>query len=335
MYIKRLLILYYYLLVSSLYAQPRMEQVVVLGSGPAGISAAIYTSRANLSTLVLEAEPPDEIALSYIIDNYPGFPEGISGYQLQQKMRDQAIRFGARIEECTVVGVDLSQRPYVIYIEDEDPILTDTVIIALGTSARTLGLESERVLTGYGVSICSICDAALYKDKEVVVVGNGDTALEEALALAGYAAKVTIIPQSNSLKASKKLQSKVQANSKIGFVWDCQIIDITDPKKKSVTGVLLKDLSSAEKRFYPCDGVFVAVGYKPNTELFKGQLALDQAGFIITKAHTMQTSLPGVFAAGTVTDSHYKQAVTGAGMGAMAGIDAFQFIKGLKEEVTP
>lgn len=329
---KRFLILQCYLFFTSLCAQQRIEQVVVLGSGPAGMSAAIYTSRANLSTLVLEAESPDEKALSYTIDNYPGFPEGITGYQLQEKMREQAIRFGTRIEECHVIGVDLSRRPYLIQVEDEDPILTDTIIIALGTSARTLGLESERILTGYGVSICTICDAVLYKGKEVVVVGDGDIALEEALALASYASKVTIVPQCKSLKASKKLQDKVQVNSKIQLIWNCQVVEITDPKKKTVTGVVLKDLSSAERRFYPCDGVFVAIGYRPNTEFFEGQLELDRAGFIMTKPHTMQTSLPGVFAVGTVTDSRYKQAVTGAGMGAMAGIDAFHFIKELEQE---
>lgn len=332
MHIKHFFIILCFLLTSSLYAQQRIEQVVVLGSGPAGMSSAIYTSRANLSTLVLEAEPPDEVALSYLIENYPGIPEGITGFQLQENMRTQAVQFGARIEECRVIGVDLSKRPYLIQVEDEDPILAEALIIALGTSPRTLGIESERLLTGYGVSICTLCDAVFYKNKEVVVVGDGDIALEEALVLSDYASKVTIIPQSNFLKSSESLQHKVQSNSKIHFIWNCQVVEISDPKKKTVTAIRLKDLSSSEKRFYPCDGVFVALGYKPNTELFKEQLELDRGGFIVTRPHTMQTNLPGVFAAGTVTDSRYKQAITGAGMGAMAGIDAFHFIKGFKTE---
>lgn len=331
MCIRRLLI-FLLIISSSLTAEERHEQVVILGSGPSGMSAAIYTARANLSTLVLETAPPEEEELSYVIDNYPGFPQGISGFQLQQKMREQATRFGAKIEQGDVKAIDLSHRPFAVTMEEGETIYAETLIVALGTIAKPLGIESEKSLTGYGVSLCTVCDAFLYTNKEVVVVGDGDLALQEALTLANYASKITLIPQGGALKASKIIQNKLFSNPKIQILWNYQVADIKDPIEKNVTGVVLKGMISNDVKFYPCDGVFVAVGTKPNSDLFKGQLDMDQNGYIITKDHTMHTSVPGVFAAGNIADPRYRQAVIAAGMGGMAGIDAFLYIKNLEKE---
>lgn len=304
-----------------------IEQVVILGGGPAGCTAAIYTSRAGLGTLMVEGDHPSHMVLPDIIENYPGFPEGIEGYQLHSNMRAQAERFGTKIQCRNVVEVDLASHPFLIKFSEGEPILAQALIVALGSSVKCLGLESEKALTGRGVSICTVCDAFLFSEKEVVVVGNGNMACEEALVLANYASKVTIIPQGNTVKASQRLRDQVYANNKIQFIWNNRVEEIQDPKKQHVTGVMLEELSSGQKRFFPCDGVFVALGYKPNSDLFQGQLELHHDGCIALKPFSTETSVSGVFAAGNITDSTYRQTVTAAGSGCMAGLDAYHFIQ--------
>lgn len=321
------LVLHCILFVSTLFGDQKTEQVVILGSGPAGCTAAIYTSRAGLAPLMIEGDAPSQVLLAEIIDNFPGFPEGIEGHQLLENMHTQALRFGTRIDYRNVVAVDLSTSPFVLKFDDGQTVLTQTLIIALGSSVIPLGLDSEKALIGHGVSTCSTCDAFLYTEKEVVVVGNGNMAFEEALALANYASKVTIIPQGNSVKASKHLKEKVDTNDKIQYVWNCSIEEIQDPEKHKVTGIVLKDMKSNKTQLYPCDGVFIALGYRPNTDLFHGQLNLTTEGCIALKPSSTETSKAGVFAAGNITDSRYRQTVTAAGSGCMAGIDAYHFIQ--------
>lgn len=310
-----------------LYGQ-QVEQVVILGSGPAGLSAAIYASRAGLSTLVLEGEEPGgQIGLSYMIENYPGFPKGINGFELGQNMREQAQRFGTRIQAGKIVKVDLKQEPFILQMDDESIILAQTLIIATGASAKWLGLESEKALVGKGVSSCAVCDGIAFKNKEVVVVGGGDTALEDALFVANFASKVTIVHRRDTLKASLYLQKKAFAHPKIHFIWNSTVEDIGDPQKGTVTGVYLKNILTNKTDFLSCQGVFIAIGHKPNTDLFKDSLNLNEEGYIITKPATSETTIPGVFAAGDVADPHYRQAITAAGTGCMAGIDVYHYIQ--------
>lgn len=321
------------LLFNALYGSDQdIEQVLILGSGPAGCTAAIYASRAGLTTLMIEGDRPSHMVLPDIIENYPGFPEGVEGYQLHSNMRSQAERFGTKIQSRNVVEVNLASRPFLIKFNEGEPVLAQALIIALGCSVKSLGLESEKALTGHGVSVCTICDAFLFLEKEVVVIGNGNMAFEEALVLANYASKVTIIPQGNTIKASKCLRDQVYANNKIQFIWNNRVEDIQDPKKQRVTGVVLQEQSSGQKRFHPCDGVFVALGYKPNSDLFQGQLELTHDGFIALKPFSTETSVSGVFAAGNITDSNYRQTITAAGSGCMAGIDAYHFIQKINSE---
>lgn len=321
---KRYLIVLCFLV--ALFASLFAEQVVILGSGPAGLTAAIYTARAGLSPLVVEGEASAMIVSASRIENFPGFPQGIDGYDLQQNMREQAISFGANFESGDVIKVDLSQRPFVLQCESGKTLLAETLILAVGASAIRLGIDSEKKLTGKGVSICTVCDAFIYKGKEVVVVGSGSLALEEALALANYASKVTVIPQGNFLNAPKTLQDKVVANPRIQFLWNYIVEEICDVNSDRVTGVILRDIQSNETKNFPCSGLFVALGFRANTDLLKGQIELNKDGYIITKPFTMNTSVPGVFAAGNVIETPYRQAITAAGSGCMAGVDAYQFL---------
>lgn len=312
----------------SIFSSIFAEQVVILGSGPAGLTAAIYTSRAGLSTLLIEGEEPGgQIALSYTVDNFPGFPQGVNGYELGINIREQALRFGTEIQSGKVIEVDFSKRPFILKLENGHLISADTLIIASGASAKWLGLESEKTLIGQGVSSCATCDGFLFKKKEVVVVGGGDTALEDALFLARYASKVTVVHRRDSLKASKYLQNKAFAQSNIHFIWNSIVEEILDPAEGQVQGVALKNLQDQSQQIYPCHGVFIAIGHTPNTDLFKGQIDLDEAGYIQTKPFTTQTNIPGVFAAGDVADPRYRQAITAAGTGCMAAIDADHFIQ--------
>ncbi len=314
--------------ISAFIVPIRAQQVVILGSGPSGLTAAIYASRAGLTTLVLEGnEPGGQIALSYMVENFPGFPQGISGFELVNNMREQALRFGTEIHTAHVVSVDLSKRPFILMLEDGNSIFADTLIIASGASAKWLGLETEQALIGKGVGSCAVCDGILFKGKEVYVVGGGDTALEDALFLAKYASRVHVVHRRDALKASKYLQERAFTHPKIHFVWNSVVVDIADPVQGKVTGVTLQNVVTGESEFRSCQGVFIAIGFKPNTDIFAGQLELTDEGLLLTQGHTTQTSVPGVFAAGDVADPHYRQAITAAGTGCMAGIDAYHFIQ--------
>lgn len=317
-----------WLFFASLVGSQVHEQVVILGTGPAGLTAAIYTARAGLSTLVVEGEEPGgQISLSYSVENFPGFPEGISGFELGEKMREQALRFGAKIQGGKIVEADLTQRPFQLKTEGGNHISADALIIASGASAKWLGLDSEKEFIGKGVSSCAVCDGFFYLDQEVVVVGGGDTALEDAIFLTNYASKVTIVHRNSTLKASSYLQARAFSNEKIHFIWDSIIEEIADPEKGEVTHVLVKHVHSEARQQVSCQGVFIAIGHAPNSEVIKGQLDLMHAGYIRTRPGTTHTNVEGVFAAGDVADSRYRQAVTAAGSGCMAAIDAYHYLK--------
>ncbi|MFI5303685.1 MAG: thioredoxin-disulfide reductase [Nitrospiria bacterium] len=305
---------------------PNVENVIIIGSGPAGLTAAIYASRANLKPLLVEGiQPGGQLTITTEVENYPGFAKGIMGPDLMTDMRKQAERFGTRFIQGNVIQVGLHKRPFKITFEEGD-FLTKSLIIASGASAKLLDLPSERGLMGHGVSACATCDGFFFKEKKVLVVGGGDTALEEANFLTKFASEVTIIHRRDSLRASKIMQDRAKNNPKISFIWNSQIEKILGEEAGKVKGVILKDNKTNRIREINCDGVFIAIGHEPNTALFKGQLDLNPNGYIITKQGT-KTSVPGVFAAGDVQDFIYKQAVTAAGTGCMAAIDAERYLE--------
>ncbi len=317
-----------FMLIASL---PAEEDVVIMGSGPAGLTAAIYAARSGLSTLVIEGdEGGGQIALSYKVDNFPGFPEGISGEELGLKMRAQAIKFGARIQSSKVSEVDMSQRPFSLKLQDGKQIKAKSLIIATGAATKWLEIPSEAPLIGKGVNSCAVCDAPFFRGKEVAVVGGGDSALEDALYLANYASKVTVIHRRDQLRASPYLQNLAATNKKISYIWNSTIEEIKDPADDMVTGLNLQDTKTREMKFFPCDGLFVAIGHNPNTQLFRGKLGLDNEGFIQKSPSSTKTTIEGVFAAGDVSDPIYRQAITAAASGSMAAIDAYQFIQNEK-----
>ncbi|HMS82692.1 MAG TPA: thioredoxin-disulfide reductase [Nitrospira sp.] len=302
-----------------------MRNVVIIGSGPAGLTAAIYTARASLSPLLIEGwQSGGQLTTTTDVENYPGFAKGIMGPELMKEMRSQAERFGSEFLTGDVSAVDFTKRPFSITVDSEHTIQSKTVIIATGASAVPIGLPNEKRLTGHGVSTCATCDGFFFRGKELVVVGGGDSAIEEATFLTKFATKVSIVHRRDKLRASKIMQQRAMNNEKIAFVWNTVVEDILGGEV--VTGVRLKNSVTGKATELPCAGVFIAIGHRPNTPLFTGQLDMDEKGYIRTH-HGTATSTPGVFAAGDVQDSHYRQAITAAGTGCMAAIDAERFLE--------
>lgn len=302
-----------------------MHNVVIIGSGPAGLTAAIYAARANLSPLLVEGwQSGGQLTTTTEVENYPGFAKGIMGPELMKDMRAQADRFGTKFLTGDVTAVDVGKRPFTITIDGEQTIQAKTIIIATGASAIPIGLKNEARLTGHGVSTCATCDGFFFKGKELIVVGGGDSALEEANFLTKFATRVSVVHRRDKLRASKIMQDRAIHNEKITFIWNSVVEDILG--MKVVTGARLKNVVTGKLSEIPCAGVFVAIGHRPNTVLFTGQLEMDQKGYIRTRNGTA-TNIPGVFAAGDVQDSVYRQAVTAAGSGCMAAIDAERFLE--------
>ncbi len=308
------------------------RNVVIIGSGPAGLTAALYTARANLQPLVIEGlEAGGQLMLTTLVENFPGHRDGIMGPDLMAEMRAQAEKFGAEIVQNTVTSVDVGSTPFLIRTSDAE-YQSKTVIIATGASARLLGLPSERALMGHGVSTCATCDGYFFRGHEIAVVGGGDSAMEEAVFLTRFATKVTVIHRRDTLRASKIMQEKARANSKIAWALNSAIEEIKDTGKGEVTSVVLRNLKTQELNEIPVTGVFVAIGHTPNTSLFRGQLEMDANGYIITHDGP-KTSVPGVFACGDVQDHIYRQAITAAGSGCMAAIDAEHYIDKIPEHL--
>jgi thioredoxin reductase (NADPH) len=303
-------------------------RVIILGSGAAGFTAAIYAARANLEPLVIEgSQPGGQLTITTDVENYPGFPNGIMGPDLMEKFKEQAVRFGTETLFGEVTSVDLKKRPFLVIVGKES-YTCDALIIATGATAKLLGLESEAKLMGHGVSACATCDGFFFKDKNLVVVGGGDTAMEEATFLTKFASDVSVVHRRDTLRASKIMQDRAVKNPKISFIWDSVVDKVYgDPKAGGVTGVRLKNLKTGETQDFKTDGLFIAIGHEPNTKLFVGKLDLNAAGYIITHDGT-KTSVSGVFACGDVQDHVYRQAVTAAGTGCMAAIDAERFLEG-------
>ena len=313
------------------------HEVVIIGSGPAGLTAAIYAARANLKPLVIEGEPSSnsdqpggQLMLTTDVENYPGFPEGIMGPQLMTDMRAQATRFGAEIVTLKVSRADFSARPFAIWIGDPDttePTYTaEAVIVSTGARSVMLGLEAEQRLIGHGLSTCATCDGFFFRDQEIAVVGGGDSAMEEAGFLTKFASKVTLIHRRDTLRASKIMQQRAFDNPKIEFAWNSVVVDVVGGTK--VEALALRDTVTGEERDLPVTGVFIAIGHRPNTDLFTDQLDMDDAGYLVTGADRSTTNIEGVFACGDVQDHTYRQAVTAAGSGCMAAIDAERWLEG-------
>jgi thioredoxin reductase (NADPH) len=310
------------------------HQVTIIGTGPAGLTAALYAGRANLKPLVVDGiEKGGQLMLTTAVDNYPGFRDGIMGPDLMEEMRVQVARFGAIFVEGDVTAIDLSQRPFKINVGRTE-YLSDTVILATGATAKWLDLGVDKQLSGRGVSTCATCDGFFFKDRVVAVVGGGDTAMEEAIYLSKLASSVIVIHRRDTLRASKVMQDKARSMPNVKFIWNTEVVDIKDVTQGSVTGLVLRDVQTGETSDLAVDGLFIAIGHVPNTKLVAGQLALDAGGYVITHGGT-RTTVPGVFAAGDVQDHVYRQAVTAAGSGCMAAIDAERFLSGLAHEIVP
>jgi thioredoxin reductase (NADPH) len=306
------------------------HKLIIIGSGPAGLTAALYAGRANLAPVVFEGiQPGGQLTITTEVENYPGFPGGIMGPELMDVFRTQAIRFGATSLYKNITSVDFLSHPFRLRADRED-YTADAVIIATGASAKLLGIPSEKRFMGYGVSACATCDGFFFKGLSVVVIGGGDTAVEEATFLTKFASNVTIVHRRDALRATKIMQEKALRNPKITFVWDAVVDEILGTEsdgKRAVTAVRLKNVKTGDVSEIPADGVFMGIGHKPNTDLFKGQLEMDQVVYLITRGKGTATNIPGVFAAGDVADSVYRQAVSAAGTGCMAAIDAERWLE--------
>jgi thioredoxin reductase (NADPH) len=315
--------------------QSDLRDVIIIGSGPAGLTAAIYTARANLRPLVIEGEPSStsdqpggQLMLTTEVENFPGFPEGIMGPELMSRFRDQALRFGAEIVTEKVSRVDFSARPFEVWVGDpqaaEPTYRARSIIVSTGAQSLMLGLEAEARLIGHGLSTCATCDGFFFRDHDIAVVGGGDSALEEAIFLTKFARSVTIIHRRDALRASKIMQERAMANDKISFRWNATVVDVLGDA--SVEGVVVQDVVTGERDTLPVTGLFVAIGHKPNTDLFKGQLDMEDTGYLVTRDGTA-TNVDGVFACGDVQDHTYRQAITAAGSGCMAAIDAERWLE--------
>jgi thioredoxin reductase (NADPH) len=309
--------------------QSNHRKVLIIGSGPAGLTAALYAGRANLSPLVFEGQQPGgQLTITTEVENFPGFPKGIMGPELMDTFRTQAQRFGADTMFKSVESVDLSKRPFKV-VADGEGYFAESLIIATGASAKLLNIPSEAKYMGYGVSACATCDGFFFKNQHVVVVGGGDTAMEEATYLTKHAARVTVVHRRNELRASKAMIEKANKNPKIDFIWDSVVDEVSgtmDNGHKKLTGVRLKNVKTGLISDFKCDGLFLAIGHQPNTKLFEGVLDMDAVGYLKTKPQSTATNIPGVFAAGDVADSKYRQAISAAGTGCMAAIDAERFL---------
>jgi len=303
-----------------------MYDVTIIGSGPAGLTAAIYTCRAELATLIVSGQQPGgQLTITSTVENFPGFPDGVEGPELMDRMRRQAEKFGAHFEFGEVTAVDLDTKPFGISIGSKR-VETRAIIIATGSAYRWLGLESEKKLRGKGVSACATCDGFFFTGKHVAVIGGGDAAIEEATFLTRFASRVTVVHRRDELRASKAMQKRVFDNPKIDFEWNAVVEDILDPAQNRVTALVIKDVTTGATKRFPVDGVFVAVGHEPATGAFKGKIELDAKGYVVTRG--TRTSAPGVFAAGDVQDPRYRQAISAAGSGCQAAIDALKFLEG-------
>ncbi|MEM1269897.1 MAG: thioredoxin-disulfide reductase [Bacteroidota bacterium] len=300
-------------------------QVVIIGTGPAGFTAALYAARANLSPVVFRGpEPGGQLITTTEVENFPGFPDGIMGPEMMQKFEDQAARFGADLRYGTVTSIDASVRPFRLVVDEETGFTADTVIVSTGASAKYLGLENEKRLLGRGVSACATCDGAFFRNEELAIVGGGDTAMEEALFLTRFASKVYVVHRRDELRASKIMQKRAFANEKIEFIWDTEVLDVLG--ENAVEGIRIRNRVTGEERDMKVGGLFVAIGHRPNTDVFRGVLEMDENGYLITKPDSTFTNVAGVFACGDAQDHVYRQAITAAGTGCMAAIDAERWL---------
>jgi len=313
-----------------------VREVIIIGSGPAGLTAAIYTARANLEPLVLEGEPSStsdqpggQLMLTTDVENFPGFPDGVMGPELMQNFRNQALRFGAEIQTVKASKVDFSSRPYGVWVGDPDTAepthRASTVIISTGAQSLMLGLDREAELIGHGLSTCATCDGFFFRDQEIAVIGGGDSALEEAQFLSRFASKVTIVHRRDELRGSKIMRDRAFENPKIEFKWNSVVESYEGDT--AITGLTLSDTQTGAKSILPVTGVFIAIGHRPNTDLFKGQLALKDNGYLVTQPDSTRTDVDGVFACGDVQDDYYRQAITAAGSGCMAAIETERWLE--------
>jgi len=306
-----------------------VHQIIIIGSGPAGLTAALYAARAQLNPIVIEGlEPGGQLTTTAEVENYPGFHEGIQGPQLTEFFRKQAQRFGTQIYSREVLKIDLLERPFKIWTDDQQMHRTHTIIIATGSSYKWLGLESEQNLRGFGVSACATCDGFFFREKEISVVGGGDTAMDEALFLSRLASKVTMIHRRDQFRATKIMADRVMNHPKIDIKWNSVVEEVLgEPNQTGVTGVRIKNVQTQETEIITCSGFFVAIGHQPNTDIFKEVLDIDKNGYLITKPGSTHTNIEGVFACGDVQDNTYRQAVVAAGSGAMAAMDAEHWLE--------